>query len=771
MPMESGYAEKNIIASLSEMDEKYFSHPGYPIKKHLANAAASFDEKSHKEAAIFHDTGKLTDEFQKYIKNNCKGQGTTHSLESALIYLAYKKYMISPESFAVFYSIIKHHGNLEDTHDFLYDKLSFEDDLLDSHPDIEQKLEKICQRLKIPLNIDLDKICCLFDTYENFARKYDLASIDNYFLIKEIFSKLIFCDKYEAIFKKAYHENISYHWKKYISKLVELIELKKNKMAFIRNQARNEIIDKYSGQKNKNIYIIEAPTGIGKTFSALHLALKICNDKNKKRIITALPMTSIIDQTHEEYKLIFEENILLKFHHLTHSKDYSSKNNEKKNEKSLNRQNDFIAMSWSEDRVIITTFNQILNIFYSNKNKDLIKFWTIRDSVIIMDEIQAIPRILIRDIAETISYLSKKLNIDFILMSATIPEIKQFIQGDMIAELLDNKYFSMDFNNRYSISVNPEIKDVESMIHAIITNYRTCNSLLCVVNSKKLSLELYQTLKNEFSHNITSSELFFLNTNFIPRQRTEIIDKIKKRLLNLQKTLLVSTQVVEAGVDLDFDFGIREFAPLCSMIQAAGRVNRENRDNLTNNAKLLITNKIGYCPYHSTDLLKDEVMELLSSDMSENRVLPVLKKYFNMAIERTSPDLLLYDHMRLLEFEKVHDIYSGHFMKEIPNIVPVFIEIEENLYEHFFSKIEQVCKIKDSAKSMEEKIEASSKLKKILKGISQYIINVSKDETDDLQDFHEMAAIKVCPYKFVRDGGKYSMESGWLGEKTLILTF
>jgi CRISPR-associated endonuclease/helicase Cas3 len=313
---------------------------------------------------------------------------------------------------------------------------------------------------------------------------------------------------------------------------------------------------------------------------------------------------------------------------------------------------------------------------------------------------------------------------------------------------------------------------MESLLSVAKTNYKNNNSLLCVVNSKKLSLDIYSELKDNLRKNISSSELFFLNTNIIPKCRASIISTIKKRLQKKQKTLLVSTQVVEAGVDLDFDFGIREFAPLYSMIQAAGRINRENREGLNKSAKLIVTGKIGYCPYHPTDLLKEEVIELFSSEINENRILPLLEKYFQIVMDRVAPDPLLYQNMQKLDFETVYHIYLNNFMKAIPNVEPVFVEIEKGLHQTFFLRIDTLHKkMKQPGKSMEEKMECRSKLKSILKKISQYVINVSKNETDGLQDLHEIVQIKVCPYEFVKNGTKYSCEKGWLGEKTLTLNF
>lgn len=756
--------------TLFDIDAKYRSHPGYPLKWHQANAADSFEEAFHKESALFHDIGKLTQEFQNYIDPDKKGKATTHSLESALIYLVYKNYRFSPEVFAVFYSILRHHGNLEDTNNYFYDRLSYPDDILDNYPNILKRLEKICQHLSLPFQIDLDEICSRFDSDE-FVQENHLSSIHNYFFVKEVFSRLIFSDKYEAIFKKSYLEGKAPNWDEYIPVLEKLVQSKKNELSAVRTQARKEILNNYRLNKNKSIFIIEAPTGIGKTFSALHLALAICRDKKKKRIINALPMTSIIDQAYDAYSDVLGEEELLKFHHLTHSKGYVFHESELNNEKisSSGQQNDFIAMSWSSDRVIVTTFNQLLNVFYSNKNKDIVKFWTIRDSVIILDEIQAIPRVLIQDIAKTLSYLSKEFNIDFILMSATIPEIKEFISEKIVADLLDNKYFSMDFNNRYSIEINPRINDKDSLIATIKENFNRNDSLLCVVNSKKFSYDLFMEL-SESHGEFLNSQLFFLNTNFIPKHRKEIIRDVKERLScsKNKKTLLISTQVVEAGVDLDFDFGIREFAPLFSMVQTAGRINRENREGVNTTAKLLVTDSIGYCPYHANDLLKDETIDLFTSIVNENKILPLLKTYFKIALDRTPKDPLLYQDMQILNYNSVNETYENNFMKAVPNLVPVFIEIEKNLYQSFHLQIESLyLNLQNTEISLEERMEYRSQLKGALKRISQYVVNIAKDEADDLQDFHKIVHMKVCPYKFVRDETKYSLKKGWQGEKTL----
>ena len=764
--------------NLFDIDGEYFSHPDYPLIHHSSRAAASFGDNVHREAAWFHDLGKLTKEFQTYIQSKGKAKSTTHTLESALIYLESKEYELTPETFAVFYAILKHHGDLEDTENYFYNYLGDPDDVEDHHPGIDKRIDTICHRIgKVSLP-DIETICELFDEDE-FIDENGLSGLDIYFQIKETFSRLIFSDKYEAIFKKSYEETRELQWAAHEQSLLNQISQKTNKMSQIRNQAREEILDTYHLNKDKKIFLIEAPTGIGKTFSALHLALRICRDKNKKRLITALPMTSIIDQTYEEYSKITGTSELLKFHHLTNAKDYDTSHEKEKNNEThyfSSQEKDFLAMSWSADKIIVTTFNQLFNLLYSHKNRDLVKFWTIRDSVIIVDEIQAIPRVLLMDIAETMSHLASQFNIDFILMSATLPEITRFLPGQMVASLLDSRYFSLEFNNRYALQMALDINDYDSLIDTVKKNYEKNKSLLCVVNSKKLSLELFSKLEKEAKSKEQTNELFFLNTNIIPKHRANIIGDIDERLKQGKKTLLISTQVVEAGVDLDFDFGIREFAPLYSMIQTAGRVNRENREGMNRKARLMITDIIDgyYCPYHSKDLLKEDVEGLLKDEIYENRLLPMLKKYFGIAIERTPKDHLLKPDMVYLNFKTVHKTFSDHFMKAIPSITQVFVEVKKGLYKSFQAQIEDISQLMEKPNlALDKKMECRSLLKNELKSISQYIINVSEKEAGELQNFHPLMPVKVCPFNMVGDidESKYSLSKGWLGNETLTLSF
>ncbi|MGA1871091.1 MAG: CRISPR-associated helicase Cas3' [bacterium] len=750
--------------SLFDIGDNYYSHPAYPLAKHVNNMIASFNDEIHRMACAYHDSGKLSKEFQKYIRELEDSKKTKHAFLSAIFFLINNGCVINERTFSIFLSIMKHHGNLENV-DELANSLSTKSYIEENYTDTQERIEHISSITGKNSEFNLDKIINLFDSDSgSFVSDHHFdRDISLYFKIKEVFSKLIFSDKYEAIFKNRYSIESFTKSKDYIRKLLVVINSKKNKLSKIRNQARNEIIDKYKIDKEKKIFLIEAPTGIGKTYIALQLALEIVKDKNKKRIINALPMTSIIDQTFEEYNKIIDDCELLKYHYLTNSKNYRDEEvNEEQaeNEYRLRQQNEYLNSSWALDKVIVTTFNQIFNLFFSNRNRELIKFWTLRDSVIIMDEIQSIPRILLKDISIIINYLAKVFNVDFILMSATIPAIKKYLDLELTLDLLDNCYYSLDSNNRYSLVLNESINNLDILADEILEQSKRVNSVLCIVNTKKLSLELFEKLENSFDED----ELFLLNTNFIPRHRKSIIEEVKKRLEKgaSKKTVLIATQVIEAGVDLDFDMGFREFAPLSSIIQSAGRINRENRESNKKISRLIITAKIGKSPYHIKDTSYEEVKQLLSNVIREKDILPFLKKYFKIIIDKTRPDPILEKKIKKLEFQDVFEDFSNNFMKETPFQISLFIEYEDGLYDKFNSGFENLLYKLTKAKNLEEKMDIKSKLKELYKKVSQYVINVNFEDGRHFDNFYKDSEMKWCPSQYVQDGSKYCAKKGWI---------
>jgi len=378
-----------------------------------------------------------------------------------------------------------------------------------------------------------------------------------------------------------------------------------------------------------------------------------------------------------------------------------------------------------------------------------------------MDEIQSIPRVLLQDFSKTINFLSKELNIDFILMSATIPAIKNFLEKDITSELLDNKYFSIDFNKKYILKFDKKINNIECLAQRIVENLSKNNSILCVVNTRKTALSLFENLKGKLLDK--SETLYLLSANFITLHREKILKEVSGRLSQKKKTILISTQIIETGVDLDFNMGFREFAPLSSIIQSAGRVNREREKK---NAIITVTNKIGGSPYHEKDVSFEEISQLLKFDIKSNCILKFLKEYFDVVIKKTSPDTLLIEKMKNLDFEDVAKIFKENFMKQLPYIASVFIESEEGLYKDFVMKRESILTdLKKENISFEEKMEKKILLKEINKEIYRYIIQVPEKETNYFSKIWEGSEIYYCPHCYIRDEIKYSRKTGWISKE------
>jgi len=295
---------------------------------------------------------------------------------------------------------------------------------------------------------------------------------------------------------------------------------------------------------------------------------KLVKLKNSK-IIVNIPFTSIIDQNFEVYADIlntFDTDILLKHHHLA---EPIYKTNENTTDYYESK---FLIETWQSD-IVVTTFVQLLETILTCDKTKLMKFAHLANSVILLDEIQTIPYELWETIRETFKILGEKFNIYFILISATQPLI--FTPNEDIIELVPDykKYFHF-FNRTKLIILSKKISfvDFKSTISEYINNNPN-KDVLVIVNTKNAARETFEFICDEIdTENI---ETYFLTTLITPFERKEIINnRIKKD--SAKQKVIISTQLVEAGVDISVNTVFRQIAPLDSIIQAAGRANRYN---------------------------------------------------------------------------------------------------------------------------------------------------------------------------------------------------
>ncbi|RMG61368.1 MAG: CRISPR-associated helicase Cas3' [Bacteroidetes bacterium] len=440
-------------------------------------------------------------------------------------------------------------------------------------------------------------------------RKRSDTGIERYFLINYLFSLLIEADKLDAsetpihsrmaIFPYAVH---LYTEKRLPFKITQLIRSRDVMRAEVEIRLDDPDI------LNQRLMSLTAPTGLGKTLTALNAALILRHrifeaEGRQAQIVTALPFINIIEQTLQVYQDVLQpdpeaEHSIQILAHYQYA-DVLGKTEQAQNEDweaKAYHQKMMQLDTWQAD-IVITSFVQLLQTLITNRNKLLKKFHHLAGAIVIMDEVQSIRLEQVPLVGAMLYYLAKYLDTRLILMTATQPLIfelaDEFIlnrRGESATEKVyplltsPERYFRR-FQRTRLVPLLEEKLDMESFIKIFSTRWKANQSCLIVCNKVKRSLEIYEALSAWLQEQELDNTLHYLSTNVIPADRMGRIDAIKQELNANQgrpkdkrrPPILVSTQVVEAGVDLDFDLGFRDVAPIDSLIQVAGRINRENR--------------------------------------------------------------------------------------------------------------------------------------------------------------------------------------------------
>lgn len=338
------------------------------------------------------------------------------------------------------------------------------------------------------------------------------------------------------------------------------------------NQCRRKISDccKNSADKNIRLYRLTVPTGSGKTYSSLRFALHHAEKFGKQHIIYTAPYNSILEQNAKEIrKAVGNDDIVLEHH-------CSVINESDEDQKKY----DILTQNWSKP-MIVTTMVQLLNTLFQGKIGSIRRMHSLADSVIIIDEIQAIPVRTIGLFNLAVNFLTEFCNTTVVLCSATQPKVHEeikdcrLVKAMEMAELSDKERESFrrtDVLDKTGIKGGVGGLTSEELGDFALGILPEEKQLLIIVNTKKCAYEVYNYLKVHISE---ECRIFHLSTNQCVLNRKEILDDIKAEIKSKEKQVIcVSTQLIEAGVDISFRCVIRSEAGLDSIIQAAGRCNR-----------------------------------------------------------------------------------------------------------------------------------------------------------------------------------------------------
>lgn len=328
------------------------------------------------------------------------------------------------------------------------------------------------------------------------------------------------------------------------------------------NRYRCEILNQClnAASNLRGIYSLTVPTGGGKTVSSLAFALKHAVENGLKRIIYVIPYTSIIEQNAEVFREILGENNVVE-HHSGICFDDGEETN------SHNLFQRLASENWDAP-VIVTTAVQFFESFYSNRPSQCRKLHNMTNSVIIFDEAQMLPTRHLMPCVGAIANLAAQFRSTVILCTATQPVladlINQFYSDQKILELCP------ETEENYQKFRRVTYRDAGMLSNeALVEELQTQNQVLCIVNTRKAAQKIYEMLPEEGR--------FHLSTLMYPEHRKEILEIIRRRLKKGLPCRVVSTSLIEAGVDVDFPTVYREITGLDSIAQAAGRCNREGK--------------------------------------------------------------------------------------------------------------------------------------------------------------------------------------------------
>lgn len=554
---------------MSNLNQRYYAHSeNTKGKKQTTNEHSSSVGTIMKEFALsetymelyefcglIHDMGKYSDAFQRHISG--ENNGVRHSIYGAMFA---KDNSLMEVAFPVF----GHHAGLPDNP-------TMRRDILTEQNDSKNPYNEICETWKR-------------DTQNEVKIPDDKPVLNLPVLLQELFVRLLFSSLVDAdsLDTERHFCEAKFCARKTDSlnpdKLLEKLQKKfrgfeddLNRKDLKINKLRNKVRLYAESKANlpQGCFSLTLPTGLGKTLCSINWALHhALHHSNVKRIIIVLPFISIIDQTADELKKIFnaDDNGDYVLEHHSNvilgegvNEDYSPKQ--------------LATENWDYP-IIITTSVQFFESLFSNKRSACRKLHNIQDSIIIFDEIQTLPMNVTEPTLTMLDNLQQLCRCSLLFCTATQPDFQKrdgFAGIARIEPLVENPKHVFDSTRRvtyHGLNGYEEIP-ISDLAEEVVKKQA---SALVVFNTKKKARLFFEEMRG-----CGDFRLFHLSTNMCPNHRKRVIKDIRDALEHKERIVVSSTQLIEAGVDLDFPTVYRELAPLESIIQSAGRCNREGK--------------------------------------------------------------------------------------------------------------------------------------------------------------------------------------------------
>ena len=668
------------------------------IDNKLKNKAKDLLKEIIMTIPIFHDIGKVNPNFQLMklkvndFKENEAYVNTHHSFLSSMFYMDYCRKLVYDEKnedeivnllaeFILYngYIIARHHSELGSLTEFTK-LINLDDDTYFS------KLKRIINNediysVKIDfIKSDIEDMFRNLNKVDKDAEKvgkrsikqgvylsiyirwlYSLLVASDYYATSEFMNEADFSentdlndiDKWDSVYENTdLLKNIrQYQQERYPISNEELNTV--TDINILRSEIFCEVEEKIKANTDENIFYLEAPTGSGKSNTAINASFKLMqHDKRLQKIFYIYPFNTLVEQNLETLEKVFADNEDIKQNIAVINSITPIKVSEKDlndNEEKDVYQKALLDRQFLNYPMILSTHVSLFNIIFGNRQSDVLAFYQLANSVIVLDEIQSYKNKIWAEIICYLKELAKMFNIKIIIMSATLPDLDILSRFQAQAvDLLENssRFFAVAcFKNRVKLNYDLLKVDKDSILDELKTHLKqylkSDKKILIEFIKKKTAHDFWVDLQE--NEDFKDVQIEYLSGDDSIAERKRILDKVKKATDTI---ILVSTQVIEAGVDIDMDIGYKNISKLDSEEQFLGRINRSCK-------------KEGIAYFfevdEASDIYKDDVR------LSESIVL----KDVNM---QKILELKLFDEYYKKVLETTMGKYSYHFDEFIKDI-------------------------------------------------------------------------------------------------------
>lgn len=495
------------------------------------------------------------------------------------------------------------------------------------------------------------------------------------------------------------------------------------------NKKRQEIYQEClaAAEKEPGIFSLTVPTGGGKTLSSLAFALKHAVKYKKQRIIYVIPYTSIIEQTADVFRNILgTENVIEHHMNVDYDDDKADAGMERKK---------LATENWDAP-VIVTTNVQFFESLFAAKTSRCRKIHNIANSIIIFDEAQMLPEPYLRPCIRVIGELAANYRCSAVLCTATQPNLDAYFAqiGPTLAvhEICPNVQSLYNFFRRTTY----QFKDVSSL-EELADNLNRHEQVLCITNSKKDAQILYKAMDGE--------GCYHLSTFMCPAHRRKVLSVIRRRLQDGLPCKVVSTSLIQAGVDVDFPTVYREVAGLDSIIQSGGRCNREGKHKAEESMVYIYDLKKGRNQIPAFVHRPMEVTKQISARHDDIASVESIKDYFQELHYLIGRERL--DNKKILEDLEGASIPFAAIGQE-------FKLIEEEGKNVFISLPED-----EENQEILSKLKLGFRSRSLFRKANQYIVDVYNNQLAKLCDAGKLEKLDEELY-LLSDPASYSMETG-----------